>query len=78
MSAGPLFRDTNMAVVASRENILLNTGNFLFLPAEKYCKLVRDEDGINVLKRLTRNQRTSSRAKELAQMTLDICNTQNA
>ena len=57
-------------------NWLLNTWLYL-LPAEKYCKLVRDEDGINVLIRLTRNQRTSARAKELARMTLDKCNMQN-
>lgn len=51
--------------------------NLCNVDAEKYCKLVRDEDGISVLKRLTRNQRTSPRAKELAQMTLDKCNMQN-
>ncbi|KAK2565933.1 Protein zer-1-like protein [Acropora cervicornis] len=51
--------------------------NLCNVDAEKYCKLVRDEDGISVLKRLTRNQRTSPRAKELAQLTLDKCNMQN-
>lgn len=44
-----------------------------FFSAEKYCKLVRDEGGIELLQGLTANPNTSQRVRELSQMTLDKC-----
>ena len=45
----------------------------LFFSAEKYCKLVRDEGGMELLQGLTANPNTSQRVRELSQMTLDKC-----
>ena len=44
-----------------------------FFAAEKYCKLVRDEDGVRLLQGLTESPWTSPRVRELAQITLDKC-----
>lgn len=46
---------------------------FFSFSAEKYCKLVRDEGGMELLQGLTANPNTSQRVRELSQMTLDKC-----
>lgn len=47
--------------------------NLCNVDAEKYCKLVRDEGGMELLQGLTANPNTSQRVRELSQMTLDKC-----
>lgn len=52
--------------------------NLCNVDAEKYCKLVCNEDGVGLLQRLVGNPRTSVRVRELAQITLDKCHMQNS
>lgn len=47
--------------------------NLCTIDADKYCKLVRDEGGIELLQGLRENTRTSPRVRQLAQLTLDKC-----
>lgn len=45
---------------------------FLF-SATKYCKLVSNEGGVELLRSLYENSQTSSRVKQLIDMTLEQC-----
>jgi len=47
--------------------------NLCNVDPDKYCKLVSDEGGIGLLQGLSKNSRTSSRVRELVDMTLGQC-----